>query len=82
MIVQQKMKAKLLSCLGQRDGVFQIVWKFCWRVEQPQPNPVVAVVLENHESWFRFAVVFENFSLVFGLLEEGKVGPNGVLRRA
>ena len=50
-------------------------------MEEPQPDPVVAVVLENLETGLGLAVLFEYGSGVFRLLEKGQIRANGVVGR-
>ena len=66
-IVEQEMKTEFLGDFCESDGVFQVVGKLRRCVEEPQTNPVVAVVLEYFQSRLSRAVIFENLSVVFGL---------------
>ena len=52
-----------------------------WRVEQPQADPVVAVVLEDPQPGLRLAVVLEDDAAILGLLQEREVGADGVVGR-
>ncbi len=69
-IVQQEFEAKLIRFFGKSDGVIEVVRQTRWCVEQPQADPVVAVIPEDLKAALSLAIVLEYGALLLGLLKE------------
>ena len=78
--VNKEFEALLLRLFRQGDRVFQVVRKSIRRMEQPETNPVVAMILEDLESGLCLAVVLENAATLLCLRKKGNVGSDGVIK--
>src|SRR5208337_1148690 len=68
--VQEEMKTQLLGCLGERQCIGKVVRKVLRGVKEPQPDPVVAVIPKDLQTWLASAMVLKDDSLSFGLLKD------------